>query len=100
MLKNKMRKFIQLKPYKWQILPRYGREIKDETTIKHYGLLKFFGARLHIRLEIDAYEFRLAYFDIVYLPGFCERRVILHLPIPFLKKDIGIGIHRESSLYG
>lgn len=84
---------------KWQIIPRYGREVKKETTLKHYRLLKFFGARLHARIEIDAYEFRLAYFDILFLPGFLQRHVILHIPILFMKRDISIGIHRESNWY-
>ena len=74
---------------KWQIISRES-EIKDGAIqIKHYSLFKFFGATLHDRVELDAYEFRPAYFRIL-STGMLQIHEYLAIPIPFIKFDIDL----------
>ena len=74
--------------FKWQLIERFQKNHKD-ITIKHYKLLKLFGATLHSRPEIDAYEFRLSYFRIL-STGTLQFHEHLAIPIPFLKFDIDL----------
>ncbi len=73
---------------KWQLIPRYPEET---ITVKHYRLFKLFGARMHNKAEIDCFEFRLAYFTMVHTPKPLQQGKRITIPIPFMKKDHGIG---------
>lgn len=73
---------------KWQLIPRYAEKT---ITVKHYGLFKLFGARLHSRLELNCFEFRLAYFTIVHKLAPLQQGKRISIPIPFMKDDHGIG---------
>jgi len=81
---------------KWQMVPRYG---KETTTVKHYGLLKFFGAKLRHRSEIDCFEFRPAYFTILQMPAPFVVRRIFSIPIPWMKTDFVISWRHFDSLF-
>lgn len=92
-------KLLKRRKFKWQLITRYGRQTEEETTIRHYRLFKFFGCRLHSRPEIEAYEFRPAYFRILTF-GCLQHKIYLAIPIPFIKYDVDIGIHNlEKKVY-
>ncbi len=72
---------------KWQVIPRYPEE---EITVRHYRWLKLFGARMHVRAELNCCEFRLAYFSIIHSPRPLQQGKRISIPIPFMKNDHGI----------
>lgn len=82
--------------FKWQIISRY----KDEdVTIEHHKLLKFLGAKMHSRCEIDAWEFRLSYFTISISGQPMISRNLLSIPIPFIKYDIQLHFRKYYAGY-
>jgi len=79
---------------KWQTIPEYPTE---DTTIKHYRLLKFFGAQMFYRPEIAAFTFRFALFSMFYSPKMMqESKYRLVIPIPFMKNDYTIAFLKRE----
>lgn len=79
---------------KWQIIPEYGIE---DTTIKHYRLLKFFGAQMFFRPELCCFQFRFALFSIKYSPEIMQESIHhLTIPIPFMKNDFVIALLKRG----
>lgn len=75
---------------KWQLISRE----KEETKVKHWKLLKLFGARFHNRPEINAWEFRFAYFTIGASHQAMTETKHIKIPIPFMKYDVFLQFRR------
>lgn len=72
------------KGMKWQLI---SMEDGDQT-LKHYRILKAFGARLFSRPEIGAWEFRFAQFSVGYSPAPLQQsKHGFTIPIPFMRND-------------
>lgn len=78
---------------KWQVIPHYPEE---EITVRHYKWLKPFGARLHRIVERDCSEFRFAYFKITKSDAPLQYRIILSIPIPWMKNDFVISVRHHG----
>lgn len=80
---------------KWQVISEYGRE---DTTLKHYRLLKFFGAQLFYDGPRACFTFRFAEFSVRYSPAYMQASMRhLTIPIPFMKSDFIVGLMKRSA---
>lgn len=81
---------------KWQIISAVQR--KEDTTLKHYKLLKFFGAKLFHDAPKAYFTFRFAEFSVRYSPTYRMQTMRnLTIPIPFMKSDFIIGLMKHSA---
>ena len=80
---------------KWQRISM--EDEKEHITIKHYRILKIFGARLFLIPEILCWQFRFAQFSVRYSPAsFTEHKHGFTIPIPFMRNDWTIALLKRT----
>lgn len=82
---------VQLMNIKWPFVPKWQfMSYESAGEIKHYKLLRTFGARLHLRAEWLGFQYRLAYFVLGIQIHPLQIGPHIKIYIPFMKHDKGL----------